>query len=130
MSSALAVREDAIYPFTPAADQSAKRGYLVTVSEDTATLSASASTMADGIILEGADTDGESIVGMLSGLRSPVMGKLGGSVTKGDLLAQHTDGTMITDAGSGARVLVAQAMETGVAGDLIEIVCFKPITLS
>ena len=114
-------------PLTGATDLSAKRGYLVTISGETATLSASATTPARGVVLEGADTDGVSSVGILGTLEGSVMLKLSGTVTKGDRLQQHTDGSVVTDAGTGARTLVGVALEDGKSGDLIECATHVPI---
>ena len=118
-------KTDAVYPLTPAADYSTKRGYLVDVSSDTATISTSATTIAAGVILDGETTTGKCSVALLGGGGS-VKIKLGGTVTKGALVKQHTDGTVIADA-SGARVVVGRAMESGVADELIEIALLGPI---
>lgn len=45
---------------------------------------------------------------------------LGGTVTEGDLLMSHTDGTAITK--SGASYSVGKALQGGSAGDIIEMV--------
>jgi hypothetical protein len=134
MSSALKLRADAILPFTPAADYSAKKGYLVTLSGDTATLSASATVRARGVIVEanpGADYASEQVsVAILGATEGTVPMKLSGAVTKGDALQQHTDGSVITDAGSGSRVIVGVALEGGVSGDIIEVAPLTPVPLS
>lgn len=134
MSSALLYRDAAIIPFTPAADYSGKKGYLVTLSGNTATVSASATVRARGVILEpnrGDDyTTEEVMVGILGALPGTVPMKLSGTVTKGDALQQHTDGTVITDAGSGSRVIVGIALESGVSGDIIEVAPQSPLPLS
>lgn len=135
MSSALKYRADAILPFTPAADYSAKKGYLVTLSGDTATLSASATVRARGVILEGNLTAAgyateEVSVGILGAISGTVPMKLSGTVTKGDALQQHTDGSVITDAASGSRVIVGIALESGVSGDIIEVAPQSPLPLS
>jgi hypothetical protein len=120
--SALKVREVGILPFTPAADYSAKEGYSVTLSGETATLSASATTRAPGIILEGGvDANDQVSVGILGAIGGTYRVKLSGAVTKGDRLQQAADGTWLTDAGSGSRVVGPIALETGVSGDLIEV---------
>lgn len=128
--SAIFKRGNAIYPFTPSADQTDKIGYLVDIANDTATISSSATTPARGIIMDGGKVGGQSSIGILGALNGSVPGKLSGPVTKGDRLQQAADGSLLTDAGAGARVLVGVAMETGVAGDLIEIVTHAPLTMS
>jgi len=128
--SALKLRADAILPFTPATDLSEKRGHSVTLAGDTATISASASVKAAGIILEGADTDGHVMVGILGALSGTVPAKLAGAVTKGDNLVQHTDGRWVTDPAAGARVLSLVALESGVEDDLIEAAPQTPQVLA
>jgi hypothetical protein len=131
MSSAYFSRDNAVLPFTPAADYSDKVGQSVTLSGVTATLSASATTVARGIILDGGvDADSQISVGIISALGAPVRVKLGGTVAAGAMLVQHTDGTYITDPGSGARVQSFLALEAGVAGELIEAAPQTPLTLS
>ena len=113
--SALYLRETAVIALTAAADYSAGRGKSVTISGDTATLSASATTQARGIILEGATSGNQVTVAILGAGGGTVPAKLSGTVTKGDKLQQHTDGTWITDAGTGSRVVSLLALESGVS---------------
>jgi hypothetical protein len=119
-------RELPVFAFTPAADYSAKRGYLVTLASDTVTLNSSASVVAAGVILDGEDTDGKCSVAALGAGQSVKM-KAGGAITQGALVAQHTDGTVVTDPAAGARVIVGRAMETAASGELIEVAMLGPI---
>jgi hypothetical protein len=124
-------RDDAVVPFTPAADYTSKKGYLVDLASDTATISTSATTVAKGVIVEGNETSAgyatEKVsVAILGAVKGTVYMRLGGSVTKGAFVQQHTDGTVITDAASGARVIVGVALEGGVAGDNIEVAPISP----
>lgn len=134
MSSALFCRNNAVLPATPAADQSGKEGYLVNLTSVsgvlTATVSSSATVVAEGVILEGRPTTGKSSVGIHGAISGTVRVKLSGTVSAGDKLQQAADGTLVTDAGSGARVVVGIALEDGVSGDLIEAALFTPLTLS
>lgn len=130
MNSALLSRAIAILPFTPATDMSDKKGYLVTLSGDTATLNASATVRARGVVLEGSTTSGLTMVGILGSLPGTVPMKLSGAVTKGDALQQAADGTVVTDAAAGARVIVGIALETGVSGDIIEVATQTPTVLA
>ncbi len=130
MGSALFCRTPVVIPLTPSADQRDKEGYLVTISGDTATISSSATVHTRGVILEGNNTDKLSSVGILGALNGSVRLKASGVITKGDRVQQHTDGTVVTDATSGARVIVGTALESGVSGDLIEVATHVPITLS
>jgi hypothetical protein len=122
-------REDGLIALTPAADYSAKRGYLVTFSGSTATVSASATVVAAGVILEGNDTTAgyatEKVsVALFGATKGTVPMRASGSITAGDLVIQSTDGTIVTDSGSGERVVVGRAVETGVSGENIEVAPF------
>lgn len=126
--SALYAAGNPIISRAPAADYSAKEGCLCTFNATTATISASATVPAAGVILEGgADADSKISVGVLGALPAPVRVKLGGAVTGGDRLQQNTDETVVTDAGTGSRRIVGRALETGVSGDLILAVLHVPI---
>lgn len=128
--SNLFLRSSAVVALTAAADYSAGRGKAVTISSDTATLSASATTVAPGIILEGAASGGVVQVAILGAIGGTVPAKLSGSVTKGDRMQQASDGTWVTDAATGGRVISLIALETGVSGDIIEAATITPVTLS
>lgn len=130
MSSSLLLRTAAIIALTPAADYTTKEGYTVNVASGTATLSTSATTPVRGVILEGAATTGKATVGILGSFEGTAKGKLSGTVTAGDRLQQAADGTLVTDAGTGSRVIVGVAIEDGVSGDLIEVAWHVPLTLS
>jgi hypothetical protein len=123
-------RASAIIALTPAATMVDKEGYGCTFTSDTATISSSGTVICTGIILEGAATTGKASIGIIGALSGPVRVCLGGAVTKGAALVQHTDGTWITDPTSGARVKSWIALETGVAGQLIEAANLTPVTLS
>ena len=53
--------------------------------------------------------------------------KLGGTVTAGNRLCSHTDGTLIAVTGATDRV-VATALQSGVAADIIEVLCVPGFT--
>ena len=132
--SSLYSRGNAIVAATPAADQSGKEGYGVTLSSVggvlTATLGASATVIAKGIILEGAATTGKSSIGIIGALGAPVRVKLSGAVSAGDALIQAADGTWVADTGSGGRVKSFIALEDGVSGQLVDAANLTPVSLS
>lgn len=133
--SALLKRTNAIIRLTPAANYLAKTGYLGTFSGETFTVSSSATTKATAVLVEPNSTAAgyasESVsVGILGNMNGTVGMALGGTVTKGAFVQQHTDGTVITDAGSGSRVLVGVALESGIAADIIEVAPMAPVVLS
>ena len=130
MNSSLFERANAVLPFTPATDFSAKRGFLVTLAGDVATLSASATAPAAGVILDGTVTTQQSAIGILGALAGTVKLKCGGVITKGDAVIQNNDGTIVTDSGAGARVKVGIALEDGAADELIEVAPITPQVLS
>jgi hypothetical protein len=124
-------REDAIVPQIPAGDYTAKKGYLVDLAAGTATISSSGTTPAKGVILEGNDTvagyAAEAVtVAILGATKGTVPMRCGGTIAAGALVCQSTDGTIITDAGSGARVAVGIALEAGTAGENIEVAPITP----
>jgi len=129
-------RDKAVYAFTPATDfgggdpTTNKKGFLVTLANDTATLSASASVHAEGVILDPEGTDGKASIGVLGGNIGPVHVRLGGTVAKGAKIQQGADGRVVTDAGAGARVVVGLCLEAGVVGELVEAVLKDPISLT
>lgn len=119
-----------VLPLTPAADYSSKLGYLGSFSGDTFTVSTSATTPATAVILEGAPTTGLVTVGILGNITGTCRIKIAGTITKGDKVQQHTDGRIVTDAGTGARVIVGTAFESGVANDLIEVAPITPTPMT
>jgi hypothetical protein len=125
MGSALLTKEIAIIPHT-GVDFTDKEGYLVKENAGALALNDSAVAAARGVILEGADDDEQSSIGILGAFAGTVRVKLGGAVAKYNLLQQKNDGTVEVDAAAGARVLVGIALEAGAAGDLIEAALFAP----
>jgi len=121
------VRKEAIIALTPAVDHSEKEGYFIILTAGAPVVSSSASDVPFGVIIDGEEADGVDSIGVCGGAFGSAHVKLSGAVSKGDSLQLHTDGSVITDAGSGARVIVAKALEDGVSGDLIEAVILTPI---
>jgi len=124
------VRNQALIPLTPAADHSEKAGYFCEIDSDgKAAVVSAATTLPLGVIVEGQTTDGLDTVAC-SNFGGTVLVKLEGAVSAGDRLELTADGDVIEDSGSGARVIVAQALEDGAATELIEAVLISPIALS
>jgi hypothetical protein len=120
---------------TPAASYISYLGYLVTIANGTATVNASTSVLSKGVIVEPNDTAAgyasEKVsVELLAGSSKPTKVRCGGTIVKGAFVQQHSDGTIITDAGSGARVIVGIALESGASGDNIDVALMPAITLS
>ncbi len=124
-------RDNAVIPLTPAASYIDKKGYLVDIAAGVATISTSATTPAKGVITEPNDTAAgyaseQVSVAILGAVKGTGAMRCGGAITAGDLVCQHTDGTIITDAGSGARTAVGIAIEDGTAGENIEVAPITP----
>ncbi|MEY4377270.1 MAG: hypothetical protein RJB26_1820 [Pseudomonadota bacterium] len=116
---------------TPSASHTNKEGYLVDLASETATISSSASTPAKGVILDGgATTSDKSSIGILGVLPAPVRARASGTIAKFAEVQQAADGTVVTDAGTGARVIVGVALEAAVAGQLFACAMHKPVARS
>ena len=86
-----------------------------------------------GVVVLGAKHPGKVTIAVAAGgLAGTVRVKLVQPVTFVGTLLQLADGTGVVgfgpDTGSGVRIVMAQALETGAANELIEAVLFKPIT--
>lgn len=135
MSSPYSARAAAIIPANGATDLTEKRGYLVTLAAVagvlTATLGASATVPAVGVVMDGATAVNQSTIGILGAPGTgTVYMKASGAIAAGARVQQAADGTIVTDAGAGnARVVVGVALEAAVAGDLIEVAPIAPMIL-
>ena len=82
-----------------------KEGYTVTLGVTggnlTATLGASASVPSTGVVLEGNAAAVNSSIGILGALAGPVRLKTSGVIVAGARVQQASDGTIVTDAGTG-----------------------------
>ena len=128
--SSLASRENAVLALTAFADYSADQGKSVTISGSTAIRSNSATVPATAIILEDAISGGTVTVAILGAFKGTVLAKLSGTVTGGARMQQAANGTWLTDAASGGRVVSLIALESGVSGDLIEAAPLTPLVLA
>lgn len=124
------LRQSAILPLTPAVDHSDYESYFVKLSAGKAAIVTSATDLPFGVILDGEDTDGQDSIAVCGGNAGPCEVKLNGIVSKGAYLQLESDGTVITDAETGARVLVGIALESGVAEEKIPAVLITPIVYS
>jgi hypothetical protein len=121
-----------VLPFTPTADHTDKRGFAVVNSSGNAALSASATDIPLGVIVDGQPTTGKSSVA-INGTGAIVKVKLhstAGTINPGTYLVLHTDGTGKADPGTGNRVQYARALEAGANSALIDAVLINPISLS
>lgn len=120
------VKTNAILALTPSADQTLLEGYFVEVAAGVASVVNAATDIPLGVILDGEDVDGKSSIAVAGGFAGTCKVKLSGAVSQGDLGQLAADGTVITDSGAGARVIVCRFLEDGVADELVEAVIFLP----
>ena len=121
-----------IMAITPTADQTNYRGYFVEASSGSAAICNAATDLPIGVIVDGQPTTGQSSIAVASGLavKVKVTGTSPGTIALGTYLTLKSDGTVQADAGSGARVQVARALESGAAGELITAVLINPVSIA
>lgn len=121
---------DSVIPATPVADHREKEGHAVTIANGVATVVSSATTVPDGVILNGENTDGQDSVQLFVGCDKVIDVKLGGAATAMGLGVTDTAGKFLDDPGSGNRVQCVKFLQSGVSGDLVKAILFKPASLS
>lgn len=122
------IKDKAILALTPTADHSLLEGYFVENSAGSAAIVNAATDIPLGVILDGEETSGKDSIAIAGGFAGTCYVKTSGVIAFGALLQLAADGTVITDAGTGARVIVGRKVDQGssVSGDLIEAVIFLP----
>lgn len=126
-------RQNAVLPLPAAADHTGLEGYFIELDSGEAAVCNSAADIPFGIILTGgpsSDAVATCAGGFAGTVKVKVTGTSPGTIVAGTMLTLKADGTVQADAGSGARVQVAQALEAGAAGELIEAVLIKPVALT
>ena len=127
-------RDTAVIPMTPSADHTGKEGYFVEYAAGPkAAICNAAADIPLGVIVDGADTTGNSAVATPAfggTVKVKVTGTRPGTINMGTYLTLKADGTVQADAGSGARVRVARALEAGAANELIEAYLMEPTALA
>lgn len=129
MSSALYRRPDGIIAHK-GVNLSGKEGYLLKENSGALAVNDSATVAARAVVLDDAVAADDSAVGILGCLAGTVKLKASGTITKFARVQQAADGTVVTDAGTGSRVIVGVALEGAVSGDLFECATHAPINLS
>ena len=113
-----------IFPITPSADHTGKEGYFVDLTGGEAVISTTETVKPFGVIVEGGKTTGKSSIalpGVSGTVRVKVTGTSPGTIAKGTkLILAAENGTVKADTETGARVVVAEAQESGVANEIIE----------
>lgn len=128
-------RNESILPFTPVADHTGLEGLFVEPSGGGVAVINSAADVPLGVITEGANIKGKDSVAICGGGGPTVKVKLAaapGTVVLGTYLVLDgtTLGAVKQDPGTGARVRVARALESGAAGERIEAILLDPEPLS
>ena len=131
MKTSLA-RPNAILSFEANADLTGYVGRFIVLSAGKAALLSSATVKPLGVLLCDGKADERVTVALgAGGLAGTVRVKLAATVsTIGAYLQTTADGRVQTDAGTGARTLVAQALETGVTDELVEAILIAPQSLT
>lgn len=110
-----------------------KEGYFVkSSSAGVAALCTAATDIPVGCIVEGEATTGLSSIAVCDAgeiVRVKVHSSTG-TIIAGTYLTVTSTGTVIADAGSGNRVRVARALESGAANELIEAVLIYPLAIA
>jgi hypothetical protein len=131
MKTSLA-RTNAILPIEAASDLTGHIGRFVILQSGKAVLVTSASQKPFGVLL----TDGKagervSVAVGAGGLSGVIRVKLTAAVSNPGMdLQVNASGGVQPDAGSGARVIVAQSLESGTVNELIEAVLIRPVALT
>lgn len=102
------------FPNTTGADLSTKDGYAVKFSTDGVNVCSAITDQAIGIVTKG-QASGESDVCV----HGECLAKAGGTVTRGQFVIPHTDGTVKDTTSSSQEFAIA--LESGVAGDFVKI---------
>lgn len=127
-------RTNAILPFIPTRDLTGLEGRFVFIKEDATVdhyhyyyYGSYAIHRPFGVLILAENTESKVSVALSEGgLSGTIKLKLNGAVSAGDILQLANNGTVETDSEAGDRWLVGQALESGVADEMIEAVLFRP----
>lgn len=121
------VKDDNLEVIVAASDQRTKEGFFVNSS---GVIVSSATAAPDALIIDGGNTGEPTTVmpcaGGGHGVPTVKLNGTPGTVNKGTKLALVNDGTVKADPGTGARVIVAEARESGAADERIKAVLISP----
>lgn len=123
------VREDGIIKMVAAESHAGKEGFFVEVASGEASLVDGATDIPIGVIVDGGASGESSAIAVGGGINGSVLVKLDaspGTVNIGTLLQITATGTVAADAGTGGRTIVARALESGTANELIEAILIFP----
>jgi hypothetical protein len=106
-----------VQTFANTADQSGHDGYALKYASGYAVVCAAITDQPLGICTRGGTVaKGQTEICVFGRVRAIC----GGTITKGQMITSHTDGTIVASAGSGCTEF-GMALESGVAGDWIMV---------
>ncbi len=126
-------RDLALIALNSASDLSGKEGYFIKVAGDGVSVTAVTAAATDvplGVVSAEAAAGANAgilIGGAFQGTTRVKLSPTPGAVILGSYLVITADGSVRLDPGSGARVQVARAVESGVANERVEAVLLPPV---
>lgn len=121
------VREGFIQSATSAADLSTKAGYFVEASSGAVSVVNAATDNPLGVVVDGVPAGGSNAIGLPGIIAKVKLDGTPGTVALGTYLIVSATGTAKADPGTGARVVVARALESGSADELITAQIIVPV---
>lgn len=120
-------RESLLQTVTSAADFTDKEGYAVEVAAGAVTIINAATDVPFGVITYGTTVGGHNCIALPGNVVRVKLDTTPGTVVMGTKLQVTAAGKAIADAGTGARVVYAQALESGAANELIIARLLEPV---
>ena len=120
------IKTNAIIPVTAGEDLSNKEGFLVKLLDGKAILVTAATDIPFGVVIDGAESGSMASIAVCGGNVGTLHISAGGTIAQGAYMQLEAEGDVITDAGTGARVIVGVALEAATDGALIEAVMITP----
>lgn len=120
----------AVLPRISDSDLSDKEGYFVEPASGKVSIVNAATDIPLGVIVHGTTAGGHNSVAMAGQVARVKCNATVGTVNDGTYLTLAADGTVVADPGTGARVRVARAVETGANYALIDALILDPVVLA
>lgn len=125
MNSALLAMPVAIIQYSDGTtDFSGKEGYLCKNTAGVIAINDSATVPAPLVCLDGQGINKPSSFGVIGALGGPIRLAATGTIGQYSNVQQQNDGTVITDAGAGARVVLGVALESCITGEMPIVATF------
>lgn len=130
MNTALLATPGGVFRGNSAADLTGKKGFFVEFTSGNIQLADNAADLPIGVLGDGDATGGSVITTAAPGTVKVKLSGSPGTVSPGTYLTLVAGGTAGADTGTGARVQVARALESGTADELIEAILVEPVALA